>query len=128
MKTQAYIDELVRIDRSAWINEYNAFKSAIKTLEDIYGDTIQGKPSDTVDRFIAAVGITLARAVVATLVIRHAWDGRISKRVSDWAGTVFNAFEESVSNTHFFYTDRIHMTHLDQIANEFVKREKNNAQ
>lgn len=122
MKTQSYIESLCASDRAAWISEYNAFKAAIKTLESIYGETVLGKPSDTVDRFIAAVGIDMAKAVVGTLVNRSAWDGRISKRAADWAAAIPDIFDEDTATCHYFSTNRIHMAHLDQIACVMMKR------
>lgn len=124
MKNQQYVSDLVDRDHAAWIAEYRAFHAAIETLESAYGETVTGKPDDTLDRTIADIGINLTVAVVATLINRFAWDGRISRRRALWAASVDSAFDEQTAVEHWFST-RIHMAHLDQIGDALIKRLQN---
>lgn len=123
MKTQAYIDALVAKDRQAWIEEHAAMKADIKRLESIYAEHLNTdrSPKDTIKVFIGAVGIERASVIVATLINRHNWDGRISKRNTLWAAAIDASFDEDTSTSHFYCTHRIHMSHLDQLADEMRK-------
>lgn len=121
MKTQSYIDALVKRDRQAWINEHRTFIAAIRFLEETYAVTIEKRPKDTVRAFVDAIGSDLAAAVIATLVNRNSWDGRISRRNAEWALSVDDAFDDETATCHMYHTNRIHMAHLDQLADVMRK-------
>lgn len=94
----------------------------VKTLKTVYSETREGRPADTVAAYIAAVGYEAAAETIATLVIRHGWDGRIRQRVKEWAAGIPGAFDEEAAQ-HFgaYIDDVVHLAHFDQIAAEFMK-------
>lgn len=122
MKTTEYINQLVETDRDAWIAEYRAVQAVLRALEYIYGETVTQSPKATVDAFTGAVGVDMAKAIIASLVNRSAWDGRISRKASEWAKTVAGAYDEKACERLGLYSNRIHMAHLDQIALELMTR------
>ena len=122
MKTIETITEMCMAGRAAdYRAEREKLLETVSTLEAIYADTIELTPADTVARFKEAVGEELARATVATLINRSAWDGRISQRSKTWAEGVTEAWDEQAAVRMGVYTNRVHMAHLDQIAREMTK-------
>ncbi len=122
MKTTEYIDRLVETDRDAWIAEYRAVQAVLRALEYIYGETVTQSPKATVDAFTGAVGVDMEKNIIASLVNQSAWDGRISRRASDWALSVAGAYDKKACERLYLYCDRIHRAHLDQIALELMRR------
>ena len=82
MKTVDYIRSLCNENHEKWIAEYRATRAAVDTLESIYGETIHATPAVTVKEYVSRVGYDMAVSVIATLVNRSAWDGRISRRAA----------------------------------------------
>ena len=121
MKTMENLREIIAENR----NDYFAFRdrkiSNVRMLESIYADTLGGKPSDTIEKFIASVGLQEAVETIATLVNRHSRDGRISRWVKSWAENQPNAWDEESAEKMHIGTDRIHMVHLNQLAEEIMK-------
>lgn len=68
-----------------------------------------------------AVGYEAAVEIIASLVNRSAWDGRISRRSAEWANAQENSWDEEACSSLSLYTNRIHMAHLDQIAAAMMK-------
>lgn len=122
MKTMKNITELLEAGRAA---DYRAvreeLRETVSTLEAIYSETIELTPADTVARFKEAVGEELAQTAIATLVNKSAWDGRISQKSKTWAEGIAGAWDEEAAQRMGIYTNRIHMSHLDQIAREMTK-------
>ncbi len=81
-----------------------------------------GNPQKTVEEFIKAVGFEEARYCIASMVNGKAWDGRISKRNADWAKTVPDAWDEESGTEMRMYTNRVHTSHLNQLA-DYMRRE-----
>ena len=123
MKTIETLRNLANTDLTTYLETVNAMKANVKTLENIYGDHIEGTPAETVNAFVKAVGYDAAAAVIATLINRSAWDGRISRIRSAWAASIEDAFDEDAAVDQYIYTNRIHMAHLDQIGAAFMKYE-----
>lgn len=122
MKTMENLREIIAENR----NDYFAFRdrkiSNVRMLESIYADTLGGgKPSDVIGAFVDYVGLQEAVETVATLVNRHSWDGRISYWVKSWAEKQPNAWDEESAEKMHIGTDRIHMVHLNQLAEEIMK-------
>lgn len=122
MKTIENLREIIAENR----NDYFAFRdrkiSNVRMLESIYADTLGGgKPSDVIGTFVDSVGLQEAVETVATLVNRHSWDGRISHWVKSWAENQPNAWDEESAKKMYICTDRIHMVHLNQLAEEIMK-------
>lgn len=108
-------------NRPAAVSFLRLYKSNVDKLHEIYGDTCSGSPAGTVSAFVDAVGHDTAAAVIASLVNRHNFDGRISRRNVAWAAGVAAAWDyESMVN--FYMYSKIHLAHLDQIADEMRKR------
>lgn len=122
MKSVEYIQSLVEEDRDAWIAENRAVQAAVRALEYVYGETCTTSPKATVDAYTKAVGMDMAKSIIASLVNRAAWDGRISRRASEWAKTVQGAYDEKACERLHLYSDRVHRAHLDQIALELMGR------
>ena len=91
----------------------------VKTLETIYGNNVgmySARPDETIREFVQAVGYGRACSAVASLVNRSAWDGRIDKRNAAWAASVAGSLDEECCQHFSIYTNRIHMAHLNQLA------------
>ena len=95
---------------------------SIRTLKAVYRGTIEHRPADTVAAFISEVGYQAASSTLATLINRHGWDGRISRRAKAWAAGISPAFDEEAAMQLGMYADDvIHLCHLDQIAVAMAK-------
>ena len=116
MKTIETITAMITENREAWFSMRNTLRENVKTLETIYGETIESTPADTIKKYVDAVGYEAAVVAVASLVNRSAWDGRISRRSATWAASIENALDEAAADKADVYTNRIHMAHLDQLA------------
>lgn len=91
----------------------------VKTLETIYGNNVgmySARPDETIREYVQAVGYGRACSAVASLVNRSAWDGRIDKRNAAWAASVAGSLDEECCQHFSIYTNRIHMAHLNQLA------------
>lgn len=119
MKTDKELMKVLEESREAYREVCAKMQDGVKTLESIYGETVLGKPSETVQRFVEAVGLDTANEVVATLIHRHGWDGRIWRGAKEWASDY--GWDEEAANRMWVYTNRIHMAHLNQIADEMRK-------
>ena len=100
----------------------NGLRADLDALKKVYRETSEEGPAATVAAFVAAVGYSRAAVIIATLVNRHAWDGRISRRVASWAAEQPEAWDEKTAVELYLYVDDvIHLAHFDQIAREFMK-------
>ena len=100
----------------------NGLRADVDALKKVYRETREDGPAATVAAFIAAVGYNRAAVVVSTLVNRHAWDGRISRRAASWAAEQPEAWDEQTAvEIGLYIDDVIHLAHFDQIAREFMK-------
>lgn len=90
----------------------------IHLLEDIKAET--STPLITYAVFEKEVGYGNAREVIAALVKRIDWDGRISDRNIKWAKTRLEQYGTPESVVEKAYTT-IHPAHLDQIA-DYARR------
>ena len=121
MKTIETITALIAENREAWFTLRNTIRADVKALETIYGETRESTPADTIKKLVDAVGYEAAVVAVASLVNRHAWDGRISRRAATWAASIENALDEAAAEKASVYTSRIHMAHLNQLADAMQK-------
>ena len=120
MKTTKYIDSLVSANREEWISEYRRANAALKTIEEIYGNTCTGNPKETIKECYNKVGKALTDDIIASLINYHGWDGRIGRAAQDWAVKVPGAYDEAACARAHIYTNRIHMSHLDQLARTII--------
>lgn len=109
--------DLDSVDRSYIRN----MKTAVEVLTAEYMATRDATPAETVAVFVRRVGYDVAVATLATLVNRYAWDGRISRRCSEWAARIPSAFDADAAVQLFIYSDRIHRAHLDQLAEALMQ-------
>lgn len=116
MKNIETLNALIAANVALYRATCEAMRENVKTLENVYGETITSTPAETVARFVKAVGYTAAVETIATLINRHAWDGRICNSVKAWAVTVEGAYDEEAAERMWIFTNRIHMAHLDQLA------------
>lgn len=96
---------------------------AIKeTLVNIYReDSAEGRlPSETVNRFIEAVGKSNARNCLDMIVRHISWDGRISRYAKEWAYHI-DPPESWTKRADYFSTDKIHPAHINQLAEAAAK-------
>lgn len=91
-------------------------------LIDIYRETRDATPPDTVDALIEQYGVDDAKYIVAVLVnAKGRFDGRISDRVFDWAESIAPD-EDTLTRRGIYYDYAIHPTHMNQIAEEIMGR------
>ena len=122
MKTYS---EYLALDRETRFPLRDEIRADVKTLETIYGESVSAgqPPRETVRILIEKIGFSRASAAVGTLVNHYAWDGRIGRKNAAWAAGLENAWDEETASHMGVYTNRIHMAHLDQIADAMRKAE-----
>lgn len=116
MKTIETIAAILAASREEYRANAAAARQAVSDLEAAYRETIDETPTATVAAYVKRVGYDVAVSTVATLVNRSASDGRITRRCAEWAASQENAFDAEAAERLWLYSDRIHKTHLDQIA------------
>ena len=121
MKSIEYVNRMRAEHPAEWIKEKRQIVHALEVLHMAYEETVTGTPAETLKTVISQVGYDAAAAIIATLVNREAWDGRISRRVVQWAQTVPGAFDATAATEIHIYTNQIHMAHLDQLAKCFMR-------
>lgn len=121
MKTIETINAMLKENREAYFAARKAIVANVLNFERIYVETRKGTPNNTVDSLVNEIGYAAAVEVIASMVNRRAWDGRISSHAKAWASAQENAWDEEASNRIGIYSDMIHPTHLNQIADEMPK-------
>ena len=116
MKTIETINAMLKENREAYFSARKAIVANVKAFERIYAATREETPCNTVDSLVNEIGYAAAVEVVASMVNRLAWDGRISNHAKAWASAQENAWDAEASNRIGIYSDRIHPAHLNQIA------------
>lgn len=93
------------------------FRALIETLEYLYAQDREtgATPSETMKKYIAAVGAETAVSIVALMVRRVSWDGRISRNAKDWAAGI-TIPEDLAKREDDAYSEKIHTAHLNQLA------------
>lgn len=94
-----------------------------ETRDQSVADSVAAMVRDNYDRFFSRYGFhcTMEGAadgladLVASLVNRSAWDGRISPAVKAWAESREYAADQELADKMGLYT-KLHMAHLNQIA------------
>ena len=118
MKTMENLTNMLLSDR---YQKENELRGRVWVLERIYAETIGGKPSVTIGKFVDSVGLHEAVETVATLVSRYLWDGRISIWVKDWAENQPDAWNTEAAREMRIGTDMIHLAHLNQLAEALMR-------
>lgn len=132
MKTMQTLETI----KGADIIAYRALCSMMNDLkcrfEEIAVQSIHGGDivPMTVQKLCDDLGRLKASAIVATLVNRYDYDGRISRTAKTWAQKGKYAdysYDSDAADEMGIYTNRVHIAHLDQIACEFAAAEKASA-
>lgn len=121
MKTIETINAMLKENREAYFAARKAIVANVLTFERIYSETREETPYNTVDSLVREIGYAAAVEVVASMVNRLVWDGRISNYAKAWASAQANAWDEEASNRIGIYSDLIHPAHLNQIAEAMLK-------
>ena len=120
-----YSDYLA-LDREIRFPLRDEIRADVKTLETIYDESVSAgqPPRETVRILIEKIGFSRASAAVGTLVNHSSeWDSRISRKNAAWAAGLENAWDNETAFHMGVYTIRIHMAHLNQIADAMRKAE-----
>lgn len=114
-------------DARRQLREYNQrMRSDAEMLDDIYASRNDDEtPEQTVARFEQMVGVERATNTIASLVNRHASDGRISRTNRSWASEQSGALRDR-ENRGVIDT-RMHMAHLNQVADAMRHRNDDRA-
>lgn len=110
MKNVNTIHEQVTTNREQWFQYRRTLESNLSTLEALYAAQYDAEsplyhstPAQTVAAFVESVGYEAAVEIVASLVNRSAWDGRISRRCAEWANTQENSWDEEACSRLSIY-------------------------
>lgn len=113
---------LKAMELDARIEARNKIKDNRKTLLSCYHSTQEQAPSDTIAALVEHIGYTEAVETVAELVnCVGSWDGRISRKTREWAGSIETAASSEELEMCHVYSGEIHSTHVDQIADAMMK-------
>lgn len=104
------------------IADANTMREAINRVERIFDETRDQGPEATANRLVEELGEEAANRAVATLVNRAEGDGRISGQNADWARNVNGALSRDQALNRGVGSDRIHRTHVDQLASAMRRR------
>lgn len=117
------VESLMELIRAKKWEEYweivNTLRDNVEKLESAYAAHITGTPAETIAEFCANVGKERAVEIIATLINRHSWDGRISRANKEWAENF--GYDCAAAEKMGIYTNAIHMAHLDQLASAMRK-------
>lgn len=93
-------------------------QNAIRDIIRIYEQTRDTNPQNTAENIIDELGTEKAREAMAVLIKNCSWDGRISHQNKDY-WTAVPSWEKAENEwLGVSEVDKIHRTHLDQIADE----------
>lgn len=105
---------------------YRSLRDKMKYLADMLDlyhdeDVSEGfTPRTTAEAMISSFGQPVTEILIASLVNRHAWDGRIGDKNKEWAIGVEQAFDADAMRK-MGVSAKMHLTHLDQIADAMRK-------
>lgn len=90
----------------------------MKTLVEVYDETREMTPEDTVKRLVERLNEEKAKDIIAIMVVaKGEWDQRISRASYAWAvERVCPHTREELMAAGIFYCDDIHPAHMGQIA------------
>lgn len=105
-------------EREALREQIKTTRQNLRTVIEVYQNTREKTPAETVAELVNRLGYDVARETVAELVNTvGSWDGRISSAVRNWAQSVETAATRDEMEARSIYTpSEIHSCHIDQIA------------
>lgn len=127
MRTNAWLDDLVARDAESYRKTAKNWRKAVETLDDLCSEDVRdGFGPDVTYKDFCDVCVTAEKAnmVIASLVNECGWDGRISQQNREWAAGFEFAFDEQAMRRMSVFP-RMHMAHLNQIADEARKAASN---
>lgn len=109
-----------RIDR---INQKKATAANIAAVVEVFRQTENNKPADTVAAIVKRLGYSVAVEAVAELVNTVGdWDARIFPSVREWAnGQTTAATHDELNTMGVYQPSEIHPVHINQLAEAMSK-------
>lgn len=113
---------IISVCEDAGVHIAKSMRERIAMLDEIQREdvTAGNTPRHTWETYVAKLGESAALHTIASLINECAWDGRISQRNANWAADFVAAFDEECMRKMSAFT-KMHMAHLDQIADEARK-------
>ena len=98
-------------------------RANIKTVVNIYRETSEQTPDETVAAIVERLGYDTAREAIAEIVNTVGeWDGRIWPSSREWAATVeIAATAEELEAKRIYQPSEIHPAHINQLAQAMSK-------
>lgn len=98
-------------------------RANIKTVVDIYRETIGQTPAETVAAIVERLGYDTAREAIAEIVNTVGeWDGRIWPSSREWAATIETAAtRDELEAKSIYQPAEIHPAHINQLAQAMSK-------
>ena len=104
------------------IEAKNRIKGNRNAIMFCYRNTNTRTPDDTITALVERIGYDAAIETVAELVnCVGEWDGRISRKVREWANSIETAANSEELEMCHVYSNEIHSAHVDQIACSMMK-------
>lgn len=98
-------------------------RANIKTVVNIYSETSDRTPAETVAAIVERLGYDTARESIAEIVNTVGeWDGRVSRSSREWAATIENAAtRDELEAKSIYQPAEIHPAHINQLAQAMSK-------
>ena len=98
-------------------------RANIKTVVNIYSETSDRTPAETVAAIVEQIGYDTAREAIAEIVNTVGeWDGRIWPSSREWAATIETAAtREELEAKNIYQPAEIHPAHINQLAQAMSK-------
>lgn len=124
MRTAETLRLIMTTDRAVYRAFRNLCTEQMQALIRIHRMTESAGPKATAEVLAHEIGRPEANALLASLVNRAAHDGRYDQPVKEWAAKLDNANDAEAADMLGIYTDKIHPTHLNQIALSLMAHRK----
>ena len=98
-------------------------RANIKTVVNIYSETSDRTPAETVAAIVEQIGYNTAREAIAEIVNTVGeWDGRIWPSSREWAATIETAAtRDELEAKNIYQPAEIHPAHINQLAQAMSK-------
>lgn len=111
------------IEITARREQIKTTRANIKTVVNIYCETIARTPAETVAAIVEQIGYDTAREAIAEIVNTVGeWDGRIWPSSREWAATIETAAtRDELEAKSIYQPAEIHPAHINQLAQAMSK-------
>lgn len=131
MKTSTDIREQVAANRTLFFQHRSDLQANLQTLVSMHiaarcdsdSSLYDCTPAEVIAAYVGVVGYPSALELVGSLVNVYSYDGRIFPYVADWAKGLDCAWDGESSLRLGLTSDRIHMCHLNQLAEALMNYE-----